>query len=383
MGGNESKTVNRSSFTSEQAYNIAADINAKLDINMKADGQASSKAGNKRMTITNVKGSKVTLSSEANARVQIAQAVSISLDFLKNDDISSCVALDVLNGLKAESEQKGGGTKDSTSTENTTDTTFKLSTSISCCQNLQASIGIVAVGMAEAEAINEDIDISNIENSTITLTAKAHAETLIQQLGDLAQKAASEMKNITSTEGQVYNDLEGSAKQKGALEGLNEFGQNLTNKAADVANNLVDEVGETTRSGMDMIKWIIIGPVIGIIAIIALIIIIKLFSGGNNKQMEMMQQMMMMNNMRQLAPQQVQQPTYQQPPPQQVQQPTYPQQAPQQVQQPTYPQQAPQQVQQPTYQQPPPQQVQQPTYQQPPPQQVQQPGYPQTMPPQV
>ena len=305
MGGNESKTVNRSSFTSEQAYEIAADINAELNVNMKADGNASSKAGNKNININNIEGSTISLSSEASARVQIAQAVSISLDFLKNDDISSCVALDVLNGLKAESDQAGGGTKDSTTTENITDTTFKLSTSISCCQNLQASIGIIAVGMAEAEAINENINISNVKNSTIALTAKAHAETLIQQLGDLAQKAASEMKNSTSTEGQVYNDLEGSSKQKGALEGLNEFGQNLTNKAADVANNLVDEVGATAREGIGSMKWIIIAPVIGIIAIIALIIIFKLVGSGNKKQMEMIQQMMMMRNM--------QQPNYSQP----------------------------------------------------------------------
>lgn len=324
MGGNESKTVNRSSFTSEQAYNIAADINAKLDINMKADGQASSKAGNKNVVIDNIKGSTVSLSSEANAMVQIAQAVSISLDFLKNDDISSCVALDVLNGLKAESDQAGGGTKDSTTTENVTNTTFKLSTSISCCQNLQASIGIIAVGMAEAEAINENINITNIEDSTIMLTAKAHAEALIQQLGNLAQKAASEMKNTTSTEGQIYNDLEGSSKQKGALEGLNEFGQNLTDKAADIASNLVDEVAETAREGIGSMKWIIIAPVIGIIAIIALIIIIKLFSGGNNKQMEMMQQMLMMKNMQQPS---YPQPTYTQP----MQQPTYTQHMPSRV----------------------------------------------------
>lgn len=287
MGGNQSKTVNRSSFTSEQAYEIAADINAQLNIDMKSDGSAKATAGNKGVKIGGVKNSTVTLSPEATARVEIAQAVSISLDFLKNDDVSSCVALDVLNGLKSESEQKGGGVSDSTTSENVTDTTFKLSTAISCCQNLQASIGVVAVGMAEASAINEDIQIGDIENSNITLSPKAIAESLISQLGDLAQKAAAEMKNTSSTDAKAYNDLIGTSEQKGALESLNEFGQNLVNTAGDVANNAVNEVGETAREGIGIYKWLIIAPIIVVIAIIAFILLFKLIGGRNKNQMPM------------------------------------------------------------------------------------------------
>ena len=302
MGGNQSKTVNRSSFTSEQAYEIAADINAQLNVDMKADGSAKATAENKGIKIGGVKDSTITLSPEATARVEIAQAVSISLDFLKNDDISSCVALDVLNGLKSESDQKGGGIGDSTSSKNTTNTTFKLSTAISCCQNLQSSIGVVAVGMAEASAINEDIQIGDVKNSNISLNPKAIAESLISQLGDLAQKAASEMANSTSTEGKIYNDMEGSAKENGALEDLNEFGQNLVNTAGDVANNAINEVGETTREGIGMYKWLIITPIIGVIVIIALIVIFKLVGGINKQQMPMM-----------LYPMNYQQPVMQQP----------------------------------------------------------------------
>ena len=287
MGGNQSKSVNRSSFTSEQAYNIAADINAELNVDMKADAKSSSTSKNSGVTFSGIESSNLTVSAESKARVELAQSVTISLDFLNNSDVSACVALDVLNGLKSAVEQQGGGVMDKTESENVTETTFKLSTSVSCCQNLQASIGLIAVAMAEANAINENIKFTNIKDSTITVSAKAEAEALLTQLADLASKAAGEMSNTTSSEFKQYNDLEGSAKQEGALKGLENFATNLTDEVAGVANNLVDEVGETAREGIGMVKWLIIGPIIGIIAIIALIIVFKLAKGGNKNQMPM------------------------------------------------------------------------------------------------
>lgn len=287
MGGNVSKTTGQSYFTSEQAYSIAADINSKIEDKKKADASSSSESTNKNIKISNVKGSTIKISAEATARMEIAQASSFCLDYLSSSDITSTVALDIMNGLSNAAKQAGGGMMDKTESENITSTTYNLNTAISCCQNLTAVIGAIAIGKAEAKALNENIDISNIENSTIQISAVAYATTLIKQLGDYASKSASEMKSASENGLTDYTTMTSDADQKGALEGLNEFGTNLTNKAADVANNVVDEVGETTREGIGMPKWLIIGPIIGIIAIIALIVVFKLVRGSNNKDLEM------------------------------------------------------------------------------------------------
>ena len=285
MGLNQSKTFQKSDFTFEQSYNITIQNENSVEVIMKNNAEAISTALMENITIDGNKGSNISLEALSQADIKSAQEISACLEAISKSDVAGLIALDVMNTLSNHAQQDTtaslGDKVESISEDNKHIT---LDNCVNVCNKLSMYVEVTANYVAKAESVMRNVKITNNEDTNVNLKATSNAKVVAQQLVDAIGKAAEEIKTETYTDLKTENDFASSSEQnKDALKKISDDLRALGEKIAE-------EAGLSTRSLFDTIgdsKWLILGPILAIIAIIALIIVFKLVKGSGNNDKEL------------------------------------------------------------------------------------------------
>lgn len=285
MGLNQSKTFQKTDFTFEQSYDITVQNEHKVETIMKNNAEAISTATMEGISVVGNEGSVIKLETLAEADIKSAQEISACLEAINKTDVAGLIALDVMNTLTNHAEQDTtaaiGDKVESTTMDNKTIT---LDNCVNVCNKLSLYIEVTANYVAKAESVMRNIKINYNKDTTVDLKAVSNAKVVAQQLVDAIGKAADEVRNGTYNQWSMYNDFTSTSEQN--KEALEQIAKSLE----EVSKKIAEEAGLTTRSLFDTIgdsKWLILGPILAIIAIIALVIVFKLVKGSGNNDKEL------------------------------------------------------------------------------------------------
>ena len=357
MGGNQSKAYTDSDFTFEQSSTIMANNTTKINTFMDQNAVVEAISEVQEVKINGNTNSTINIKALSTAELKTAQEIAGSLEQLSNPEMSGLVALDVMNAIKNQNAQDISA-QIANKSESTvvTKTKFDINNCIEVCNQLNLCVDLASNLVAKANSVIKKVEITANANCNINLEAVSTAKMIATQLASFISKAANEISQETQLNAKFMNDMDQSNEQ------TQKMLENLANQMSALGQEIAKQAGETARSWGDGLfgaigdsKWLILGPILAIIAIIALIIVFKLVKGsGNNdkelkkleleleskrlQQMQQQQQMyspMVMSQMYppmqpQMMPQQSMQP--QQMMPQQSMQPQQMQMMPQQMQ---------------------------------------------------
>lgn len=282
MGGNQSKSIQESSFTTKAAYDFVYHNSTELNLKFDKDTKVSAEASNEGVTIDGVSGSNVTVTSNAKSKFVSIEEINIALDTVSNSNLDVGTKLDAITGMMNSMNQETLGIANNQQNESTTDTTFKLSTAVDNINKMIVSICFCSKASVTSKASNKKITIKNIiGGSNIKVEAIAEAEASLTTLVDImgAQENTNELQQ--SMESSTFNDLSNEQSQE-ALDNLTDMVKSIGNNVEKIATKGIETAGDVAGQGIGMAKWIILAPIVGIVALIALIIVFRLFKGNNN-----------------------------------------------------------------------------------------------------
>lgn len=297
MGGNQSKAYTESDFTFKQSYEIMLQNKTSIDTFMNQNGVVEAISKVQKVKITGNSNSTINIEALSTAELKTAQEIAGSLEQLSDSKISGLVALDVMNAIKNQNAQDISGQIASKSESTViTKTDFDINSCIDVCNQLNMCVNLASDLVARANSVIEDVEIEANTDCKIDLKAVSTAKMVAEQLASFINRAVSELRQETGLDAKFLNDMDQSNEQ------TQEMLENLANQMTALGEEIAKQAGETARSWGDGLfdtisssKWIILGPIIAIIAIIALIIIFKLVNGGNKNQMPMNYQQMPYN----------------------------------------------------------------------------------------
>ena len=309
MGGNQSKAYAESDFTFKQSYEIMVKNETNINAFMEQNGVVEAISKVQKIKINGNKNSTINIEALSTAELKTAQEIAGALEQLSDPEMSGLVALDVMNAIKNQNTQDISAQVASKSESTViTKTNFDINNCIEVCNQLNMCVDLASDLVARANSVIEDVEIEANADCNINLKAVSTAKLVATQLASFINKAASEIKQESGLDAKFMNNMEQSNEQ------TQEMLKNLANQMTDLGKEIAKQAGETARSWGDGLfdtisssKWIILGPILAIIAIIALIIVFKLVNGGNKNQQPMNYQQMQYN------PYQFQQPMMQQP----------------------------------------------------------------------
>jgi len=266
MGGSQSTAINKNEFTSELAYDLVNKINSEINSEetTKIDTNTGAKVGD--VNLENIDGLNLDILVQAKSTASLITKYTNIFNAISNANAENGVKLDALTGLINKATQDGGFL-DSNTSVNETDQKFSIATSVQNVTNIASCI----VRMAEVSLVNKaelgNITIKNAKNSDIKLEVVSEAEAQAQSLSDMTNGFKSELENETSTYLKSQTEMDSEAIQEGVVDNLADTADNLVNNVGSVVNNAIDEIGESSRSFMQIFKV----PLIIIALIIAII----------------------------------------------------------------------------------------------------------------
>lgn len=296
MGGNQSKAYAESDFTFKQSYEIMVKNETNINAFMEQNGVVEAISKVQKIKINGNKNSTINIEALSTAELKTAQEIAGALEQLSDPEMSGLVALDVMNAIKNQNTQDISAQIASKSESTViTKTNFDINNCIEVCNQLNMCVNLASDLVARANSVIEDVEIEANADCNINLKAVSTAKLVATQLASFINKAASEIKQESGLDAKFMNNMEQSNEQ------TQEMLENLANQMTDLGKEIAKQAGETARSWGDGLfdtisssKWIILGPILAIIAIIALIIVFKLVNGKNKNQMPMNYQQMPM-----------------------------------------------------------------------------------------
>lgn len=281
MGGNQSKNIQRTDFTTDTAFNFVNDNSTKLNLTMDKNTNVSAESIIDGVTIEDVDNSNVKVISKSTAKFVSIEDINIVLETVLNSMMDNAVKLDAITGMMNTMKQESLGINNKQTNKSVSNTTFKLSTAVENINKMVTSICFCSKASVSASAKIKNAKIKRITNSDITVEAIAEAEasltTLVGIMGNMYNESAIKQQMEMS----VFNDLKNDQKQQSkAIEDLAKTVRSISDDISDVAKTGIETAGDVVTEGIGVFKWTIIGSIIGIIVIIALIIIFKLFKNN-------------------------------------------------------------------------------------------------------
>lgn len=294
MGGNQSKTIQRTNFTSTRAFSVVSQNSTDLKLNIEQTTTNNTNTLIDGITIKNVDNSTVKVSAIAESKFISINDINLALGVISNADLTAAEQLDAITGMMNSMKQESLGIANSQTTEISSNDTFKLSTAVENINKMVTSICFCSKATVNSNASVLNTLIENITGgSKITVEAISKAETSLETLVKIMDSKNNATDLITQMKNTDYNDFGNNQEQTSkAVEDLTKTVAEISEDVRGIAEKGIDTAGDVATEGFGALKWTIIGPIIAIIALIGLIIIVKLFGNSNKKQMEMMQQMM-------------------------------------------------------------------------------------------